>query len=418
MSGTSCADFEGTWLANDPTTGLCVMPAGNVFAGLITYPDGRVATIVDSPNATSLHFRDRLATATDTDDVTIPDLSAERIELIRNMQGTEIGNCAARGTAGVSFFPMRSHYEGEDIAWSDANARELSRILGVSGTHSGSSFFCANPENARDLVVANDAYNNSRLLDGIDALESSCGELDGTHCAAMLASLRTAAHEPEPETWSDRLLEGALYVGGLLGVGLTFLGVHVAGARYSARADAAEAVREANFAANRAGRFAEEANTPEARRQAEIARDAARDAEIARRAGRPREARRLEERARAAADEAERIASARPRGPNDGGPPAAGEGGEETGVPGGSEAPNPGTTARVAIPDAAAGILAFHGEPLMSSPDGISSPVSSTGGPVRVPGALPVPVIPAPVAVPMPVVASRPVVVPRLVPAL
>lgn len=431
MSGTQCSDFGGT----DQGANLCLMPAGHLFPGLITYRDGRVADIVSESGGTVV-----FAGPNGTGAVTMEGVSAESITITRDMAETEIGDCSARGMGGVSFSPMMSHYEGEPLTWSPAEARELSRILGVSGTRSGASFFCSNRENAGALVVANDTFHHPDLLAGIEVVESCgaltdllawlgvsespCGTLDDTHRGAMLASLRTAASVPAPESWWDQIVS----IGGyLLGGAIVFIsggwGSHVVSQLHSARVEAREAVREANFASERAQRFANEADTPEARRQAEIARNAARDAEAAARDGRTTEARRLLDRARTAADEAERIAeearSARSRsgGPDDGDPPAAGHGGD-TVVSGGNPAPNPGTTARVAVPDEVAGILAFHGMGVVPPEGGVLAPMSSPDGPMSVSGPLPVPVIPAAVAAPRPIAAPRPVMVPRLVPVL
>ncbi|HSA59938.1 MAG TPA: hypothetical protein VLJ37_09675 [bacterium] len=220
MSGTQCADFGGTELGET----LCVMPEGHVYPGLITYRDGRVADITSESGGTVV-----IAGPNGTGTVTMEGVGAESLAITRGMADTEIGDCSARGMGGVSFSPMMSRYEGEEITWSAAEARELSRILGVSGTRSGSAFFCSNRENAGALVVASDAFHRPDLIAGIETLDSSCGDLDDTHCAAMLASLRTAAGMPAPESWWNQIRGIAGYlIGGVVVFVVGGLGSHVA----------------------------------------------------------------------------------------------------------------------------------------------------------------------------------------------
>jgi hypothetical protein len=197
----------------------------------LTYRDGRVADIASENGGTVV-----IVGPNGTGALTLEGISPGSLAITREMADTEIGDCAARGMGGVSFSPMMSHYDGEPIAWSAADARELSRILGVSGTRSGSSFFCSNRENAGALVVASDAFHRPDLLAGIETLDASCGALDDTHCEAMLASLRTAASVPAPESWWDQLMNiGGYLLGGVAVFVLGGLGSHIAGRWWDGR---------------------------------------------------------------------------------------------------------------------------------------------------------------------------------------
>lgn len=432
-SGTGELDFlpaEGAVVDRPPAsepigTNLLRITEGP-HAGVITYTDGRVARIdteavpatgdqlvfvgpsgsgritLSGLNAETIRrTREMQGGWAWRTTYTVTGLSADHIALNRLMSGTVLGSCNSVGTrSSTTALPSA-------LAWTPDHFREIVRVLPLPDA----AFYCSD-DRSRSIVLQTGSIYRSDMTTAIEA--STCGDLDGTHCESFLGVMRTATGAPEPESWLDWITSPAGYLAGGISVFvLGGLGAHIAGARYTARAENADAVREANLEAERASRFAEEANTPDARRQARIARDAARFAEEARRAGRPsRVARHYEERARAAADEAERIAEST-RGPDDGddgnGPSAPVARGPAAPVrrPAGS----PGTTARVVLPDATLGILAYHGGRVIPPAEG--APLSSSGVPMIAPGPLPVPLGAGPLTLPRPVVAARPVVLAR-----
>jgi hypothetical protein len=222
MSGSQCSDFGGT----DLGPSLCTMPVGHAYEGLITYRDGRTAEIRKTEGGNVV-----FAGPNGKGDITIADLEKDAIALTRTMAGGEIGDVAARGAGGVSFFPLLTSHDGKTIAWENKHLTALHRAMGQPARGSGNAFFASNRENAKTLVVNNDAFHRATLMTAIDQLTKNrkdFSELDDTHYDVMLMSLRAAAGIPEPKSAWDQFKEmGGYLLGGIAVFVIGGVGAHM-----------------------------------------------------------------------------------------------------------------------------------------------------------------------------------------------
>lgn len=200
MSGHECSDFGAVNIANN----LCRMPAGTPYEGLIAYRDGRITA--DPANGP--------------------------------MANAEIGNCAAQGGP-VAYSSLQSVYNGASVDWAPDQLRALHRALGQRPGQSGNAFFCANPENARELAINSAVTYRPSVLAAIGSLteaRSRFPEFDDLHYEAALHSLRAIAVAPEPETMWDKIKGAATYMlGGVAVFALGGLAAHIAGKWWDGR---------------------------------------------------------------------------------------------------------------------------------------------------------------------------------------
>jgi hypothetical protein len=199
-----CGDIGGTSLEG---SSLCIMPEGHIYEGLITDANGRVPDVAEANGGTVVFSTPRTH-------VTASGITEESLRITREMAGASLIDCESRSdTLGVSYSPLPSRFEGEDLSWSMADYRALTSAL--PGT--GMAYFCSNRENPNTVVLLSDSFHREALYSAVERFSSgSCGTMDAAHCGAALRSARVALGMPAvPEEESGHFWD-------LVGVGVTF----------------------------------------------------------------------------------------------------------------------------------------------------------------------------------------------------
>ncbi len=195
------ATIQNNFLLRD-TSGLCRLNRG-IYAGLVTYDDGRVVQIAPDQDAQHPSVRRTSADGQPaiysvvirsapggTQTTTLNGISQAQLDLINRMQQTEVGPCTmSGGTYQIQRLPMSAG------PWSEAHERGL---LGLFSNEPNNVFFCADGSQQGQLGLNTSSGQGFIVRDALERLRSTCSTVLGPNSAAQCAILQNVADSLPP----------------------------------------------------------------------------------------------------------------------------------------------------------------------------------------------------------------------------